>query len=64
MYYVVYFKVRGNIKEVFMVDAMEATLVNLMVFMYQHAQDVKVTSTRYRKANGILSPSSNDIDNP
>ncbi len=42
MYYVVYFKVQGNIKEVFMADVMEATLVNHKVFMYQHAQDVEL----------------------
>ncbi len=47
-----------------MADAMEATLVNHRVFMYQHAHDAKVTSTGYRRANGIPSPSSNDIDNP
>jgi hypothetical protein len=64
LYYVVYFKLQGSIKEVFVADAMEATLVNHRVFMYQHAHDAKVTSTGYRRANGIPSPSSNDIDNP
>jgi len=64
LYYVVYFKVQGNIKEVFVADAMEATLANYKVFMYRHAQDVKVTSSGYRRANGIPSPFSNDKDNP
>jgi len=46
------------------VDVMEAALANHGVFTCWHAQDAKVTSTQYRRANGIPSPSSSDIDSP
>jgi len=57
LYCVVYFKVQGNIKEVFVANVMEATLANCKIFMYRHAQDVKVTSSGYRRANGSHPPS-------
>jgi hypothetical protein len=64
LYYDVCFRVWGTTKEVFVVDVMEATLANHKVFTRWHAQAVEVTSTQYKKANGIPSPPSSDIDSP
>jgi hypothetical protein len=61
LYCVVYFRVQGTTKEVFVVDIMHATLANLMVFMQRHGKDAKVTLAWYKKANGIPSPSDSDI---
>jgi hypothetical protein len=46
-YCVVYFKVRGTTKEVFVVDIMHTTLANLGVFMQWHTHDAKIASARY-----------------
>jgi hypothetical protein len=40
----------------FVADIMDTTLANHKVFTHQHAQDAEVTSTQYKKANGIPSP--------
>jgi hypothetical protein len=48
--------------EVFVADVVDATLINHGIFTRQHAHDAKVASTQYRRANGIPSPSSSDID--
>jgi hypothetical protein len=47
-----------------MVDVVNVTLANCKVFTQWHTHDVGVALVRYRKANGIPSPSSNDIDSP
>jgi hypothetical protein len=63
-YCAIYFKVQGITEEVFVVNVVGVTLAKCGVFTNQHTQDVKVVSTRYRKAIGIPSPSNSDIDNP
>jgi hypothetical protein len=63
LYYVVYFSVRGTTKEVFMIDIVDASLTNRMVLCDNTPMMRKVSSTRYKKANGIPSPSCNDTDN-
>jgi hypothetical protein len=45
-----------------MANVVDATLINHEVFTRQHAHDAKVASTQYRRANGIPSPFSSDID--
>jgi len=45
-------------------DVVDATLINHGVFMQQHAHDAKVSSVRYKRVNGIPSPSCNDIGSP
>ncbi len=47
-----------------MVDVVDATLANREVFMRWHANDAKVSSSQYRKANGIPSSFDSDIDSP
>jgi hypothetical protein len=47
-----------------MADVVETTLANHGVFMCQHAHDVEVALTRYKKANGIPSPFSSDTYSP
>ncbi len=64
MYCVVCFKIRRTIKEVFVVDVMDVALANHWVFTQWHTHDVEVASMQCRKANGIPSPSCNEIDNP
>ncbi len=44
LYCVICFRVQGTIREVFMVDVVEATLANCKVFLRRHAQDAKVAS--------------------
>jgi hypothetical protein len=57
-YCVVCFRVQGNIRQVFVVDVMDTTLANHKIFTQWYAHDAKVTSTWYKSANGIPSPSS------
>jgi hypothetical protein len=38
LYHVICFKVRGNIREVFMANVVEVTLATQRVFTWQHAQ--------------------------
>jgi hypothetical protein len=47
-----------------MANVMDATLANHGAFSHQHAQDVEVILTQYKKTNGIPSPSSNDTCSP
>jgi hypothetical protein len=49
-------------KEVFVANVVDVALANYGVFMWRHTHNVKVTSAWYRKANGILSPSNNDMN--
>jgi hypothetical protein len=62
LYCVVYLRVQGTTRVVFVVDIVDATLTNCEVFTQWHAHDAKVAPAWYRRANGIPSPSSNDID--
>jgi hypothetical protein len=64
LYFVVFFKVQGTIKEVFVADVVEARLANRKVFTRRHTQDAKVASTQYKRANGIPSSSNSDINSP
>jgi len=48
----------------FMINVVNITLANRKVFMQRHANDPKVASTWYKRANGIPSPFGNDIDSP
>jgi hypothetical protein len=64
LYCVDYFKVRGTTREVSVANVVDTTLVNRMVFMRWYAHDADVALMWYRKANGIPSPSSTDIDSP
>ncbi len=64
LYYVVCFKVRSTTREVFVADAMEATLANYKIFTHRHAHDVEVASTQYKKATRIPSPFNSDTYNP
>jgi hypothetical protein len=45
LYRVVCFKVQGTIREVFVVDDVEATSANRGVFMHRHAHDAEVALT-------------------
>jgi hypothetical protein len=56
LYYVICFKVWGTTREVFVADDVDTTLANRKVFTQQHAHDIEVASTWYKKANGIPSP--------
>ncbi len=47
-----------------MANAMDATLANQGVFMQWHTHNVEVALARCRRANGIPSRSSSDIDSP
>ncbi len=47
-----------------MVNVMDVALASHWVFTQWHARDVEVTSMWCRRANGIPSPSHNEIDNP
>jgi hypothetical protein len=51
-------------RDLFMANVMDATLANHGAFSHQHAQDVEVILTQYKKTNGIPSPSSNDTCSP
>jgi hypothetical protein len=64
LYCVVCFKVQGTTKEMFMANAINATLANHEVFSQCHAHDAKVALVWHRRANGIPSPSSSDINSP
>jgi hypothetical protein len=64
LYCVVYFRVKNTTKDVFIIDVVDVTLVNRGVFMWQCAHDAEVSSTQYKRANGIPPPFGNDIDNP
>jgi len=46
------------------VGVVEEALANRKIFMCQHAHDAEVTSTRYKRANGIPSPFSSDTYSP
>jgi hypothetical protein len=63
-YCVVYLKVWGTIREVFVANVVDATLTNHGVFTQLYAHDVEVASTRYRRFNGNPSPFNSDTDNP
>jgi hypothetical protein len=56
LYYLIYFRVHGTIREVFVINVMDATLANREVFMWWHAHDAEVALVRYKKAHGIPSP--------
>jgi hypothetical protein len=45
LYCVVYFKVQGTMKEVFMAEVRDAALANHKVFTCQYAHDAKVASS-------------------
>jgi hypothetical protein len=47
-----------------MVDAMDTTLANCGVLTWWYAHDAKVALVRYKRTNGIPSPSNSDIDSP
>ncbi len=64
LYCVVCCRVQSTTKEVFVADVVDITLANRGVFTRWHAHDAEVASTRYRKVNGIPSPSSSDTNNP
>jgi hypothetical protein len=64
LYCVVCYRVRGAIKEVFVVDVMDATIANCRLFMQWHTHDAKVALAQYMKANGIPSPPGSDINSP
>jgi hypothetical protein len=63
-YCVVCLRVQGTTKEVSVVDVVDTTLTNCGIFTLWYAHDVKVASTWYMRANGILSPSNNDKYSP
>jgi len=48
----------------FVANFVDATMANHMIFTQCHTHDAKVALARYRRANEIPSPSSNDIDCP
>jgi hypothetical protein len=60
LYCVVCFRVQGTTKEVFVVDVMDATLANRMVFIRWHTHDAKVASMQYKRANEVPSPFNSD----
>ncbi len=59
---VVYFKVQGTTKEVFMVDVVDVVLANRRVFTQRHTQDVEVALVWYKKTNGIASSFDSDTN--
>jgi uncharacterized protein (UPF0303 family) len=64
LYYVVCFIIGNTTKDVFAIVVVDITLANHRVFMWQHTHDAEVSSTQYIRADGIPSPSRNDIDSP
>jgi hypothetical protein len=60
LYYIVCLKVWCTTREVFVVNVVDVALANCGVFMQWHTHDVEVALMRYKKVNGILSPSNND----
>jgi predicted metal-binding protein len=64
LYRVVCFKVRNTTKDVFVAHVVDVAFANCGVFMGQHTHDAKVSLIQHKVANGIPSPSDNDINSP
>jgi hypothetical protein len=63
-YCVVYLKVWGTTREVFVANVVDVALANHRVFTQLYAHDAEVASMGYKRFDGNPSPSNTDIDSP